>query len=69
MEDLVTIKDGWERQTKRMDGDDYCRCLHGDKRRGIWGFPGGSVVKNPPAKAGDMGSILGLARSHLPWSN
>ena len=21
------------------------------------GFPGGQVVKNPPAKAGDMGSI------------
>ena len=26
-------------------------------------FPGGSVVKNPPAKAGDMSSILGLERS------
>ena len=26
----------------------------------IKGFPGGSVVKNPPAKAGDMGSIPGL---------
>ena len=23
------------------------------------GFPGGSVVKNPPANAGDMGLILG----------
>ena len=22
-----------------------------------WGFPGGSVVKNPPASAGDVGSI------------
>ena len=22
-----------------------------------WGFPGGSVVKNPPANAGDEGSI------------
>ena len=27
-----------------------------------WGFPGGSVVKNPPANAGDRGSILGLGR-------
>ena len=26
------------------------------------GFPGGSVVKNPPAKAGDMGLIPGLGR-------
>ena len=25
--------------------------------------PGGSVVKNPPANIGDMGSILGLGRS------
>ena len=27
------------------------------------GFPGGSVVKNPPAKTGNMSSILGLERS------
>ena len=26
-------------------------------------FPGGSVVKNPPAKAGDVDSIPGLGRS------
>ena len=29
----------------------------------IMGFPGGSVVKNPPANAGDMGLILGLGKS------
>ena len=28
-------------------------------------FPGGSVIKNPPAKAGDAGSIPGFGRS--PW--
>ena len=27
------------------------------------GFPGGSVVKNPPANAGDMGSSLRSGRS------
>ena len=27
------------------------------------GFPGGSEVKNPPANAGDMGSIPGSGRS------
>ena len=32
-------------------------------------FPGGSVVKNPPANAGDMGSSPGPGRSHMPWSN
>ena len=29
----------------------------------IRGFPGGSVVKNPPANAGDMSWIPGLGRS------
>ena len=28
-----------------------------------WDFPGGSVVKNPPANAGDVGSIPGSGRS------
>ena len=32
-------------------------------------FPGGTVVKNPPANAGDTGSIPGLGRSHMPQSN
>ena len=27
------------------------------------GFPGGSVIKNPPANAGNVGSIPGLGRS------
>ena len=27
------------------------------------GFPGGSMVKNPPVKAGDAGSIPGSGRS------
>ena len=31
--------------------------------------PGGSVVKNPPANAGDTGSIPGPRRSHMPQSN
>ena len=29
----------------------------------LWGFPGGSVVKNLPANAGDAGLIPGLGRS------
>ena len=27
------------------------------------GFPGGSVIKNLPANAGDTGSVLGLGRT------
>ena len=29
-------------------------------------FPGGIVVKNPPASAGDTGLIPGPGRSHMP---
>ena len=35
----------------------------------IQGFPGGAVVKNPPANAGDTGSSPGQGRSHLPQDN
>ena len=30
------------------------------------GFPGGPGVRNPPADAGDMGSIPGPGRSRVP---
>ena len=33
------------------------------------GFPGGAVVNNPPANAGDTGSSPGSGRSHMPRSN
>ena len=32
-------------------------------------FPGGAVVKNPPASARDTGSSPGLGRSHMLRSN
>ena len=34
-----------------------------------WDFPGGTVVKNPPANIGDTGSIPGPGRSHMLQSN
>ena len=34
-----------------------------------WGFPGGAVVENLPANAGDTGSSPGLGRSHMPRSD
>ena len=33
------------------------------------GFPGGAVVENLPANAGDTGSSPGPGRSHMLWSN
>ena len=32
-------------------------------------FPGGSVIKNPPANAGDTGSSPGLGGFHMPRSS
>ena len=32
-------------------------------------FPGGAVVKNPPANAGDTGSSPGPGRAHMLQSN
>ena len=32
------------------------------------GFPGGAVVENPPANAGDTGLSPGLGRSRMPRS-
>ena len=37
----------------------------GKVKTGGRGFPGGSVVKNPPANAGDTGSIPDSGRSHM----
>ena len=35
----------------------------------VGGFPGGAVVENLPAIAGDTGSSPGLGRSHMLQSN
>ena len=50
-----TMENGWhEREAKTTEHQD---------------FPGGVVVKNPPANAGDTSLISGPGRSHMPWSN
>jgi len=33
------------------------------------GFLGGSVVKNPPANAGDTGAVPDPGRPHMPQGN
>ena len=66
---------------ERIIGPKYGSGLnHGEKKDGVcrknlqlqkalWGFPGGAVVENLPANAGDTGSSPGLGRSHMPRSN
>ena len=43
--------------------------LHMESKKMIQGFPGGAVVKNLPANAGDTGLSPGPGRSHMPQSN
>ena len=52
----------WRRNLTPRLTSEYWKCLH-PSRPLVGGFPGGSVVKNPPAKAGEMGSIPGSGRS------
>ena len=40
-----------------------------NKEKENGGFPGGAVVENLPANAGDMGSSPGLGRYNIPRSN
>ena len=40
-----------------------------ESRVRLRGFPGGAVVENLPANAGDTGSSPGLGRSHMPRGN
>ena len=39
------------------------------KNRKNLGLPGGLEVKNPPANAGDKGSVAGPERIHMPRDN
>ena len=41
----------------------------GFKNEDVSNLPAGPVAENPPADAGDMGSILGLGKFHIPWGN
>jgi len=43
--------------------------LYFAKRYFYWDFPGGPVVKDLPANAGDTGSIPDPGKSHMHWSN
>ena len=46
-----------------VDTGEHIDKLYSTKVKSSWGFPGGSVVKNLPANAGDVGSTPGSGRS------
>jgi len=51
------------RNSKEASAGNVCR------ERRVEGFPGGSVIKNPPANSADEGWIPGPERSHMMQSN
>ena len=53
----------------RQHTRDATKALGLTSEREVGGFPGGAVVKNLPANAGDTGLSPGLGRSHIPRSN
>ena len=75
----VQSPDHWT--TKRIPTSPYFRYSHLEQVEVMWnnvcslfqkntkGFPGDSVVKNPPGNAREAGSIPGPGRFHMPWSN
>ena len=54
---------------KIQQNSEHKNLTFNQKASGMLGFAGGAVVKNPPANAGDTGSIPGLGRSHMPRSS
>ena len=49
-----------------------CKISHSDnisRSSETWDFPGGLVVDSLPTNAGDMGSMPGPGRSHMPQGN
>ena len=50
----------------------FVKCLYksfAHLKKCLLGFPGGAVVKNPPANVRGTGSSPGPGRSHMPQSN
>ena len=62
-------KNWWLERAMCYEVGTVLRILHTQYILTREGFPGGAVVKNPPANAGDTGSSPGPGRSHMPQSN
>ena len=66
MESWCLTGAGIQSEDETSSGDGPWWWLHNNVNGG---FPGGAVVKNPPANAGDTGSSPGPGRSHTLRSN
>ena len=60
------LTDEWIKKMWHINTVEYYSAIKKKQKRG---FPGGAVVKNPPASAGDTGLSPAPGRSHMPRSN
>ena len=66
---LISEQLGALRDSQENVDSQTCNNIHSFLKMHLRGFPGGAVVENPPANAGDTGASPGLGRSHMPRSN
>ena len=63
---ILAWKIPWTEESGGLPSTGLQRVQHDLVTEQQQGFPGGSVVKNLPASAGDTGSIPYPGRSHMP---
>ena len=59
----------WDHLTSLGPTQDKQNISSCQERLICWDFPGGPVVRNPPASAGDTGSVSSLGRVHMVKGN
>ena len=59
----------WRLNNMLLNNQEITEEIKKEINKYLEGFPGGAVVKNLPANAGDTGSSTGLGRSHMPQRN
>ena len=59
----------WRLNNTLLNNQEITEEIKGEIKKYLESIPGGAVIKNLPANAGDMGSRPGPGRSHMPRSN
>ena len=65
----VKNTNAWRLNNTFLNNQEITEEIKEEVKKYLQGFPGGAVVENLPANAGDTGLSPGLGRSHMPQSN
>ena len=65
----VKNTNAWRLNNTFLNNQEITEEIKEEVKKYLQGFPGGAVVENLPANAGDTGSSPGLGGSHMPQSN